>query len=430
MMLNADILLALRYLRPKRTFISFITLLSVLGPVLGVALLVIVIAVMSGFDRQLKLSILSMQSHLQVTAPGYLIDEEASSAIRHPERIVDAIDELGGRAAPIIEGPALLQVRDRAAGKFVRGIIPERENRVTRLEQYVDGRYAIREGEALIGSHLAAELGLAIGDTLLIHSPANLTSNFVWDDAGGVRAKEQSEVYLPEEVTIAGLFTVGVYEYDSSLVVVHLDQAADLFGFPWGAATKVHGKVPDPFRVQPAAEKLRNRFPSKRIITWQQANRQYFDALRVEKNIMFFLLTFIVLVAAFGIATTLITVAVQKTREIGVLKAIGFGPADVARIFVYQGAIIGTFGTALGIGAGLLVLRFRSAISAFMARVLGVEIFPPELYHFSEIPARVLPGDVLTIGISALLLCILAALVPAVYASMLSPADALREENL
>jgi len=149
----------------------------------------------------------------------------------------------------------------------------------------------------------------------------------------------------------------------------------------------------------------------------------------VEKNLMFFLLTFIVIVAAFGIAGTLITVAVQKTREIGILKAVGMTPMLVGRIFIYQGAIIGTVGTAFGTGLGLVIIRFRSQISEILAKVLGVEVFPKELYHFSEIPARVVPQDVLVIAASALVLCMLASFVPALYASFLSPADALRDDN-
>lgn len=428
MILNADMLLALRYLRPKRTFISFITLLSVLGPVLGVGLLIIVIAVMSGFDRELKRGILSMQSHIQVY-PGTSSVGEPMPVLRDPAAVLQKLDQLGCNGAPVIEGAVLLQVRKQAVGTYVRGILPEYERRVTKLADSVTGRFDIRDGEAILGSKLAAQLHLQHGDSLLIHSPANLTENFVWDEEGQIRTRQQAEIYLPEETRVAGILNLGIHEYDSSMVILHQDQAADLFGLPWGAATAIHAETPDPFRISPVADALEEAFPHHRILTWQQANKQYFDALRVEKNMMFFLLTFIVLVSAFGIATTLITVAVQKTREIGILKAVGFGPADVARIFLYQGVIIGAVGTTLGVGFGMLVLHCRATISEWLAKFLGVEVFPPELYHFSEIPARVLPMDVLVIAASALVLCVLAALIPALYASFLCPADALREEN-
>ena len=370
-----------------------------------------------------------MHSHIQVT-PSFRTPDDSLPVIDDPSRILETLERMECSPAPIIEGPVLLQVRNQASGKYVRGILPEQERRVTDFENSVRGRFEIEDGEAIVGRGVAAELGLRIGDRMLVHSPANLTENFIWDESGEIRTRQDAAIYLPEEVRVVGVLTMGVYEYGSSLILLHLDQAADLFGLPWGAATTIHAAAPDPFRIAPLAQALQKTFPDKRVITWQEANRQYFDALRVEKNMMFFLLTFIVLVAAFGISTTLITVAVQKTREIGVLKAVGFGSLDVARIFLYQGTIIGTIGTTLGISGGLLILHFRSAIAAFLARVMGVEIFPPELYHFSEIPARVLPMDIVVIGASALVLCILAAMVPALYASLLRPADALREENV
>jgi lipoprotein-releasing system permease protein len=237
------------------------------------------------------------------------------------------------------------------------------------------------------------------------------------------------QIYLPEEVTVVGIFSMGLYEYDSSIIVVHLDQAADLFGYQWGNASSIHASVPDPFNLAPIADRLERTLPGARIVTWQQANRKLFGALRVEKNLMFFLLIFIVIVAAFGIAGTLITVVVQKTKEIGILKAVGMTPGLVARIFLLQGAIIGVIGTALGTALGLTAIHYRNQIADILARIMGVEIFPKELYHLSQIPALVKRGDVIIIVGLALAICILASLIPALYASLLSPAMALQEEN-
>ncbi len=428
MQLTADLFLALRYLRPKRTFISVITLLSVLGPILGVALLVIVIAVMTGFDHDLKHGILGMQSHIQVFAP-YGSTQNGQGVIADPAPILKRFKELGCPASPIIEGPILLQLRNKAEGKYVRGIVPESERLVTRLADSVDGRFDLREGEAMIGREMARQLGLAIGDQILIHSPANLTRNFSWKDDGTIEPTQSKDLYLPEEITIVGIFSMGVFEFDNSMVFLNLDQAADLFGLNWGSATSIHAKTPDPFHLNPVAETLRKSFPFNRILTWQEANQRMFDALRVEKNLMFFLLTFIVIVAAFGISGTLITVVVQKTREIGILKAVGMNPALVARIFLLQGAVIGLLGTGLGTLVGSLVIHFREPISAFLATVMGVEIFPAELYHFSQIPAQIQSGDVALIAGFSFVLCVLASLVPAMYASLLAPAEALREDG-
>ena len=427
MPLPADILLSLKYLRPKRTFISMITLLSVLGPILGVALLVIVIAVMSGFDRDIRERILGMQAHLQLTLP--YGGSASQSVIARPEPYLDGLHDLGIAAAPLIEGPVLLQQGKQISTKYVRGIVPHREKKVTDLKDRVEGRFHIREGEALIGGEMALELGVGPGDTLLVHSPAKLTENITWREDGSIETGDLDTVYLPEEVTIAGVFNMGVYEYDSAIMFMRRDQAAELFGLPWGSATVIRGRVPDPFRMASLVQDVQTKFPGLRVVTWQQANRQLFDALRVEKNLMFFLLTFIVIVAAFGIAGTLITVVVQKTREIGILKAVGLTSAAIARIFLVQGAAIGVIGTVFGSAAGLLVIYYRDVIADLLARLMGVEVFPKELYHLTSIPARVTPQDVLIIAGIAFIICVFASLIPAVYASCLSPAAALREEN-
>ena len=182
-------------------------------------------------------------------------------------------------------------------------------------------------------------------------------------------------------------------------------------------------------RLNGLAERLRARLPACRIVTWQEANQLLFGALAVEKRLTLFLLAFIVIVAAFGIAGTLITVAVQKTREIGILKAVGMSGGTVARIFILQGAVIGVIGTALGTGLGLLVLHYRNEVAGLLAKVMKVEIFPKKLYHLSEIPAFTTRGDILLIVGLSLIICVAASLVPALYACSLSPAKALQEEN-
>ena len=428
MRLTADIFLALRYLRPKRTFISVITLLSVLGPILGVALLIIVTSVMSGFDRDIRERILDMQAHIQVLPTG-MHDVLGLPVFDTTEDIMKALNAAGAEGSPIIEGPILIQLRNQVEAKYVRGIVPETEKRVTGVFERIEGKFNIAEGEALIGEELALQLGMGIGDQFLIHSPKQLAKSIHWDEKGRIQAREADEGYLPEEVTIAGIFSMGVYEYDASLVLVHIDQAADLFGLDWGSATSVHARVPDPFSMDSITNELRQQLPQARVVTWQEANQKLFGALRVEKNLMFFLLTFIVIVAAFGIAGTLITVAVQKTREIGILKAIGMSSGLVARVFMLQGTLIGMLGTAAGTGLGLTIIHYRNEVAAVLAKVMGVEIFPKELYHLSQIPALVTERDVLVIVGVSLVICMLASLVPALYAAALSPARALQEEN-
>ncbi len=422
-----EIFLALRYLRPKRTFVSVITLLSILGPILGVALLVIVTAVMSGFDQNIRERILSMQAHLMVFPPAATGTQPAH--FTNPAAVLRAVEAAGARGAPLIEGPVMLQMRDQVGLKYVRGIRPEYERQVNQVAAAVRGKFDIREGEAILGEELAREFNLRLGSKLLIHSPAKLTRNLRWTPDGKVQVLKQDEVYLPEEVTVAGIFSMGVYDFDSNVLFIHIDQAADLFGLPMDSAGSVQVRVPDPFHLEPAEAAIRSRLPECGVRTWQEANRQLFGALKVEKNLMFFLLFFIVLVAAFGIAGTLITVVVQKTREIGILKAVGMPGGVIARIFLLQGAVIGVIGTALGMGAGLLVVHYRNGIAWLLGRIMGVDVFPKEMYQLSQIPARLMPSDLLIILGISFLLCIAGAVIPALFAAALSPAHALREEN-
>ena len=426
----ADWFLSLRYLRPKRTFVSVITLLSILGPVLGVALLVIVTSVMSGFDHDIRDKILGMQAHLQVFPPtSYLSDQKP--VIQDPTPVLEALTRNQAFGSPLIEGPVLLQVRDKISAKYLKGILPDKERLVTSLGQKENlrGRFDIREGEALIGDEMAAELGLRLGDRFLVHSPSKLTRSVEWGKDGQVKVNKSDEVYLPEELTVVGIFSMGVYEYNSSILFVHLDQAANLFGMEWGSATSIQVRAPDPFKMAPLVSELRRLFPAYRFMTWEEANEVLFGALRVEKNLMFFLLFFIVIVASFGIAGTLITVVVQKTREIGIMKAVGMTNGMIARIFLYQGAIIGVVGSTVGTLLGAVVIQNRNTIAALLGKIMGVEVFPAKLYHLTKIPGFLVPSDMVLIVGMSMLICIAAAVIPALYAAALSPADALREDN-
>ncbi len=441
MPLPADLLLALRYFRPKRTFISVITLLSLIGPMLGVAILIIVTSVMSGFDHDIRQGILSMQGHV------YVNPRFRGQIIENPEVLLAKMAEAGVHGAPFIEGPVLGQIGSEPFIKMVRGIRPELERQVT---NYADnGRFVgkgdLAEGEVLVGRVMAYRLGLDIGDSLLLHAPQRLTGNIKWGEGGEITVEEPDEVYLPEEVKIVGIFSFGVQDYDDGFLFLHIDQAADLFGYEWGTAMSLHGSVADPFRMEGTLAELRGKLPYQRVAapdgrgetlepkyevrSWQEVNALLFGTLRVEKTLMVFLLTFIVVVASFGITGTLITLAVQKTREIGIMKSMGMSGWLVARIFLLLGAAIGTLGTVFGTVLGLLVIHYRNQVAAVLSALMDADVFPADLYHLTEIPGRPMFGDVGLIVALAVFICTLASLVPALYASFLSPARALREDN-
>ncbi|MBR5078624.1 MAG: ABC transporter permease [Victivallales bacterium] len=438
MHLPLDIFLALRYLRPKRTFVSFITLLSILGPTLGVAILLIVNSIMAGFGKDIQENIMSWQAHLHVFP-------NMKSTMDDPEKIIEILEKHGVKASPLIQDSALIQVKASTLSgeteqviqpKVVYGIDPAREGEVTGIKgAMIYGKFDIEEGEALVGDRLANAVGLRIGSSFLIHSPARLTQNVKWDKDGQVHVGQPDEVYLPEEVKVVGIFSMGFAEFDENVIFVRRDQAADLFGYDWGTATSVQGKVPDPMQMDKLMQELNssinepNRLRRFKIVTWKERNQMLFSTLQVEKKLMAFLMTFILLVASFSIAATLITVVVQKTREIGTLKAVGVSSWTVARIFMFQGAAIGVFGTTFGITLGLLVIHYRNAIAAILSKIMGHDVFPPELYHLNHLPALWTASDLVTVSILSMTVCILAALIPAIFASALPPAKSLQDNN-
>ncbi len=428
MRLPLDIFLALRYLRPRRTFVSVISLLSVLGPLLGVAILLIVSGVMAGFDKNIRDGIMDMSAHLTVypmNEKGYFAEPEPLLATLTAEGA-----DYGARGTPVIEGTALVQLRDTVYPAVVRGILPETDGNVTKLQRNFTNRgHVLKEGEIAIGERMGFRLGLHQGSELLIHSPARLTKNIQWKEDGKVDIQEPDELYLPEACRIASFFNMGVSDYDDNVIVLHLDQAADLFGLDWGSATSIQLAVDEPLKVGFLAQELRVRHPECQFVTWQEQNALLFDTLQSEKNLMTFLMAFIVLVASFAIAATLITVVVQKTREIGILKAVGVSSWTVGRIFLFQGFLIGFTGTALGTIAGLLVLKYRDAIAALLSKIMGVEVFPAELYHLTSIPALTTASDLIKIVVMSLVICVGAALIPALYASAFSPSKSLKSEN-
>jgi lipoprotein-releasing system permease protein len=408
MNLPFSLFLALKYLKPKRTFVSVITVISILGVMLGVAVLIIVLSVMSGFDHMWRDKILSFNAHITISGYG---------PIDAPEELLTEIAAVEGvtGAAPYVEGLVFLQHRNQIYTPLLRGIDPDYELAVSRVpEHLVAGDFDIVFGEMVIGRDLALQMGVQVGDRILVYSPQSFVS--------------PDQLRLPEELTVTGIYELGMWDFDMGYTLTSLGMARDLYGMEQG----VHGiqvMTEDPYRVQAVADRLQTLLGSDvRVRTWMEMNRQLFAALRVEKNMMFFLLIFITIVAAFGITNTLITLTVQKTREIGLLKALGYSSGSVMRVFFWQGWIEGVIGTAAGIGLGLTVLKYRNDLMNALSERFGWELFPKELYHLSEIPASTSTADLVLISVSVLVICTLAGVVPAYRAASLDPARALRNE--
>ena len=430
MKLPFSLFLALRYLKPKRTFLSIITLISVIGVMLGVTVLILVIAVMTGFDRELRQKVIDFDAHILVNSEDVFRDWRALKA---------KIDKTPGvvATAPFVQGPVIVEFHNRRLAPLIRGIDPEQEEKVIPLQKFIKYGKLDLEGEStVLGIELSRKLGVSIGDKVTIYSPGNLgqvlDSIKKLENAKGEEEKkaidELRDVILPKELTVTGIFETGHYLHDSEFLLVPVYVAQELYGLD----DALHGitvKTDNPYGAEGVKQEIQQFLePPQYAQTWIDMNRQYFEAVRLERTVMFFLLFFIVIVAAFGIMSTLITVTVQKRHEIGIVKALGANIAQIVWVFLGQGTIVGLFGTITGLGLGMTLIRYRNEFSRWLASTLHIEIFPREVYQFSSIPAEVIPHDVAIICISAFLICSFAALIPAYFAARLDPVKALRYE--
>lgn len=424
MKLPPSLFLALRYLRPKWSFVSVITILSVLGPAIGVWVLIVVISVMSGFQREIRQRIFGMNAHLQLQLGG-------GQHIAEPGPLIARLRELGIRATPVVQGPVLLQTRRQIEPRIVKGIDPATDRDVTVIAKSMKaGRYDLAEGEALIGRDLALNYGLRLGDKLILHPTGRLQKMVRFNERNEVEIVQPDEVYLPDEVTVVGIFAIDMNEVDANFIIVHLEKADELFDLPWGAAESLQIWVEDPFNLTPVLARLAQEplFQELRYVTWQEANKQLFGALQVEKNMQFFMLLMVVVVAAFCIVCTLITIVVQKTREIGVLKATGATPWTICCVFLFQGGTVGALGVGAGTVAGLLTTWYRNEIAGLIGSLLGIEVFPAALYQLAEIPAHIEAMDIVRIAGSTLVISVLAAVIPALYAASMTASRAIKTE--
>jgi len=408
MKLPWELFLSLRYLKPKRTFVSVITVISILGVTLGVMVLILVMAVMSGFDRDLREKILGFHAHLTISGGGVI--EEAQEVVAKVRTVPHVT-----AAAPYTLGLVLLEFNNRIAAPYMKGVDPHLENQVSRLTNFVvEGRFDLDGEKVLIGRELAREYGIWVGDRVTVFSP----KNFV----------KRDEVNLPAEMEVTGIYEFGMYEYDVGFIFTSLKNMQELYELR-GGVHAVAAMTDDPIHATAIKHEVNKVLPPPlRAQTWMDLNQRLFAALVVEKNVMFFILIFIIIVAAFGLCSTQITVVVQKTREIGILKSLGATNPQVMLVFVSQGLVVGLFGTLLGLGLGMLLLTYRNPFMHQLSRLTGYELFPKQLYHFNELPAQIIPADIATICVASFLICTLASVFPAYRASRLEPVEALRYE--
>ncbi|MBK6401373.1 MAG: lipoprotein-releasing ABC transporter permease subunit [Rhodocyclaceae bacterium] len=405
----------LRYTRAKRRnhFISFISLISMLGVGLGVAALIVVLSVMNGFQKELRTRILGVASHIQVSGVTGELDDWTKTlrgVIQHPR--VQA-------AAPYVQAQGMLSFDQQVRGTVVRGILPEAEEKTAdfarhmkagRLEDLAPGEFNM-----VLGMELARALGVRIGDKVTLIAPQGLVT---------------PAAVLPrlKQFNVTGVFEVGMFEFDSGLALIHMNDAQKLYRMD-DRVSGVRLKVDDLFAApQIGRELLRYLDADIWISDWTRSHANFFRAVAIEKNMMFLILLLIVAVAAFNIVSTLVMAVTDKQADIAILRTLGASPGSIMKVFIVQGAMIGTIGLGLGVAGGvLLALNIETVVPA-IERALGVQFLAKDVYYISDLPSELQWRDVGIITGVSFLLTLVATLYPSWRASRINPAEALRYE--
>jgi lipoprotein-releasing system permease protein len=406
--------LALKQLFPSGKRFPFFTFISVVGVALGVALLIVSISVMGGFGREIRRMIVDTQGDVQIRAGGALPDSERAMAT------VAQVPGVVG-VTPFAEGVVLLEYQLRPAFPTIQGVDIDRVNSVIPLDEYVRvGRLSdLDDDSVILSAGLARSLGARIGSRVEVTSPLLLEK---------YRA---DEFMLPRELEVVGIFEIGHQSLDSSMVLVTLRLMQELYGLE----DQVHGlnvKLTPGLDADRAARAINAVLPPVApgavARSWADANQDFLFVIQLEKNMIFFLLTFIILVAAFSVTSSLLIAVVRKTREIGLLSAMGGTARDVAWCFALQALLVGFAGTGLGAAFGFLALRFRNEAVGAFTRLTGSEEALLRFYEFSRLPAYLSGRDLVLILSLAVAICALAGVLPAWRAARLKPVEALRSE--
>lgn len=410
-----ELAIALRYLRSKNRnrFISFISLISVLGIAIAVAVLIIVLSVMNGFEYEVRSKILTVVSHGAISGwTGKMDDwrEVQEIAERHPET---------ESVARFVSGQGMLVGRDGIRGIEIRGIHPAAELRTSGFAKLMEqGTVKSLEAGAyrmVIGRGLADLLDADVGDRLVL-----IIAQGMITPAGLVPRMRRFEV--------SGIFNAGMYEYDRGLVLINVEDAARLFRLG-DAVSGVRLAVHDPMRAASTVREIAESLGRDVLITdWTRQHANFFRSIQLTKSIIFVILLLVIAVAAFNIVSTMIMVVREKHAEIAILRTLGAPPAAILGIFVAQGALIGIIGTFLGVALGLAVTVNLTWIVAALERVLGFKFLAPDVYFISDFPSRIQFGDVIEVALIAVVLAFVSTIVPAWRAAVMAPAEAFRYE--
>lgn len=406
----------MRYTRAKRRnhFISFISLISLMGITLGMTALITVMSVMNGFQEEIRARILGVASHVQVSS--------IHGNLTHWQQVADTVvkQPMVEAAAPYVSAQGMLSYNQVVQGVLVRGVLPSLEDQVAdlaqmmvmgELDQLVPGEFGI-----VIGMELARALGVFKGDKIVLIAPQGQVT------PAGI---------LPrlKQFTVTGIFEAGHFEYDSSLVLIHMADAQKLYRMGDDQVSGVRLKLHDMFQAPQVVRELSSVLPVNMVSSdWTRQHANYFRAIQIEKRMLSLILALIIAVAAFNIVSTLVMAVTDKQSDIAILRTLGASPRSIMKIFIVQGTFIGVAGTVLGVIGGVLLAYNVGEVVAFIEWVFNVQFLSREVYYISTIPSDPQLADIATVAIVSFVLSLLATIYPSYRASKVNPAEALRYE--
>ena len=414
-MQSYELFIGLRYTRARQRsrFISFISLVSVVGIALGITVLITVLSVMNGFQREVRTRILSVASHIQISgADNTLADWHAiaDKARQNPQVVA---------AAPYVSAQGLLSSGNTVRGAYIRGIIPDAEEKVAELAQHMKAGSlgALKPGEfgIVLGAELARALSVQAGDKVVLIAPQGQVT------PAGILPRLR-------QFTVVGIFSVDHFEYDSGLALVDMEDAQKLYRMG-DRVTGVRLKLTDLFQAGEVSRDLSQRLgPEAYITDWTRLNANFFRAVDIEKRMMFLIVFLIIAVAAFNIVSSLFMAVKDKQADIAILRTLGASPGSVTKIFLIQGALIGLMGTLAGVIGGVALASNVDVVVPFLENLLGFKFLSKDVYQISDLPSELRPWDVLSTAFFSFVVSLIATIYPSYRAAKINPAEALRYE--
>lgn len=411
-----ELFVGLRYTRSKykNNFISFISLASMLGILFGVLVLITVLSVMNGFEKELRDRILSMVSHVTISETNGLLSDW-----RNVQKKLANQESIQG-TAPFIEKQVMVSANGELRGVLLQGVLPEEQSKVGDLEKHViEGKFTDlkpRSYEISLGVELAQALGVFPGDKVTVVTPQ-------------IRVTPAGMIPRSKRFTVSSIYKINMAEYDAATAFIHMRDAAKLFK-TGDAVTGIRLKLDDLFKAPKLAQELQHKFGSDyKVSDWGQENKSLFQVQKTEKIVMFFILFLIVLVAVFNLISSLVMVVNDKQADIAILRTQGMSANQIKRVFMVQGTIIGIFGAVLGAILGILLANNIGEIFVFVEKLFNIDLLPQDLFYASDkFPSVVNAFQVIGISLAAFVLAMLATLYPASRAAKVQPADSLRYE--